>query len=330
MPTHRQRLETTLSGQTPDRTPIALWRHFPVDDQTPDGLAAATLDWQRTYDFDLVKVTPTSSFCLKDWGSRDEWRGDSEGTRTYTHNVIQTADDWLRLRPLDPTAAHLAAQLAALRLITAELGPETPVLQTVFSPLSQAKNLVGKNHLLSHLRQYPQQVHAALGVIAESTVRFVEAAAQLGIAGVFYAVQHANYGLLNEAEYAEFGEAYDRIALEPAKSLWFNMLHLHGEGIMFDRFANYPIACINWHDRDTAPSLAEAQQRFDGVLCGGLQREQMVLGTPETVAAQARNAIEAAGGKRFLLGTGCVLQITTPRANLWAVRRAIECVSKGR
>jgi uroporphyrinogen decarboxylase len=324
MLSHRQRLETCLSGVKPDRTPIALWRHFPVDDQTPEGLAAATLDWQRTYDFDLVKVTPTSSFCLKDWGSRDEWCGDSEGTRTYTHSVIQTPDDWLHLRPLNPGAPHLAAQLEALRIVTSELGPTTPVLQTIFSPLSQAKNLVGKSKLVAHLRRYPQQVHAALTVITETTVQFLEAAAQLGIAGVFYAVQHANYGLLTEAEYAEFGEAYDLKTLEPACRLWFNMLHLHGEEIMFDRFCDYPVACINWHDRDTAPSLAEAQKHYGGVLCGGLQRERMVLGTPELVTAQARDAIAATDGKRFLLGTGCVLEITTPRANLLAARRVVE------
>ncbi|HBY07699.1 MAG TPA: uroporphyrinogen decarboxylase, partial [Chloroflexi bacterium] len=74
-PTHRQRLETCLSGQIPDRTPVALWRHFPVDDQTPAGLAAATLNFQHNFDFDLVKVTPSSSFCLRDWGIGDEWRG---------------------------------------------------------------------------------------------------------------------------------------------------------------------------------------------------------------------------------------------------------------
>jgi hypothetical protein len=34
---HRARLEACLTGQIPDRAPVALWRHFPVDDQTPTG-----------------------------------------------------------------------------------------------------------------------------------------------------------------------------------------------------------------------------------------------------------------------------------------------------
>jgi len=27
---HRQRLQASLSGEQPDRPPVALWRHFPV------------------------------------------------------------------------------------------------------------------------------------------------------------------------------------------------------------------------------------------------------------------------------------------------------------
>src|SRR5512136_1419423 len=99
---HRSLLETCRSGVRPNRTPVALWRHFPVDDQTPGGLAAATIDFQRTYDFDLVKVTPASSFCLKDWGVEDEWQGATEGTREYTKRRIIQPEDWGHLEVLDP------------------------------------------------------------------------------------------------------------------------------------------------------------------------------------------------------------------------------------
>jgi hypothetical protein len=46
--THRERLKACLADElTLDRPPVALWRHFPVDDQDPETLAAATLDYQR-------------------------------------------------------------------------------------------------------------------------------------------------------------------------------------------------------------------------------------------------------------------------------------------
>jgi uroporphyrinogen decarboxylase len=325
MNTHRQRLENCLSGSRNDRVPVSLWRHFPVDDQTPEGLAAATLNFQQIFDFDLVKVTPASSFCLKDWGAQDEWRGAADGTRIYTKHVIQKPEDWERLTALDPYIGHLGDQLKVLRLICSALGSNTPVLQTIFSPLAQAKNLAGNEKLLIHLHRYPEAVQAGLHTIQTNTQRFVEAACETGIAGVFYAIQHAQFGLLSEAEFSSFGRAYDFHVLEPAQSLWLNMIHLHGSEVMFDLVTDYPVQVINWHDRDTYPSLEQARAHYKGVLCGGLQREhQMVLGTPESIIAEARQAIEATGGERFILGTGCVTPTTAPYGNLMAARRSVE------
>jgi uroporphyrinogen decarboxylase len=103
------------------------------------------------------------------------------------------------------------------------------------------------------------------------------------------------------------------------------MLHLHGQDVMFDLVADLPIQIINWHDRETAPSLGEAKARFSGVLCGGLRRfETIMLGTPDEVMAEARDAIEATSGTRFILGTGCVTPIIAPHGNLLAARKAVE------
>ncbi len=65
---HRKRLEICLAGEKPDRPPVALWRHFPVDDQTPEGLAAAIVRFQREYDFDLVKGNPDFIFLFEGLG----------------------------------------------------------------------------------------------------------------------------------------------------------------------------------------------------------------------------------------------------------------------
>jgi len=324
MKNHRQRIENCLSGQSPDRVPVALWRHFPVDDQTPEGLAQATLTFQKTFEFDIVKVTPASSFCLKDWGAKDHWNGASEGTRDYTHRVIQKPADWQNLTVLDPNKGHLGAQLECLRILVKELGPETPIIQTVFNPLSQAKNLVGGHNLLVHLRRYPDAVHTGLRIITQTTQQFIQAAYSTGIAGVFFAAQHAQYGLMSEEEYNTFGKAYDLLVLEPTQSMWLNMLHVHGTEIMFNLFKDYPVNVINWHDRDTFPTLREGQNRFNGVVCGGIQRHHsMVLGSPEMVRAEASEAITETDGKRFILGTGCVVPITAPYGNIMAAVQSV-------
>ena len=322
---HRARLESCIAADRLDRPPVALWRHFPVDDQSPGNLAAATVDFQKAYDFDLVKVTPASSFCVKDWGVDDEWRGATEGTRDYKIRAIREIEDWSKLTALNPRKGCLGGQLECLQMIVDGLDPDVPVLQTIFSPLSQAKNLVGKEKLLVHLRQNPDALHAGLRSITESTRSFIQAAVQTGISGVFYAIQHAQLGLMSEAEYSEFGKAYDLQILEATSNLWLNILHLHGEDVMFDLVADYPVQVINWHDRDTEPSLQAGKRRFSGTVCGGLQREHtIVLGTPTQVIAEAQDAYQATEGKRFILGTGCVVPVIAPRANIMAARQSVD------
>jgi uroporphyrinogen decarboxylase len=325
-PTHRERLRTCLDGGQSDRPPVALWRHFPVDDQSPEALAVATLHFQSTYDFDLVKVTPASSFCLRDWGAEDAWMGDIEGTRRYTKRVIQKPQDWESLPALDASAPHLSGQLACLRLIEQGLAPETPVIQTVFSPLAQAKNLAGNETLLAHLRLYPEAVSKGLETIARTARRFVEAALETGIDGIFYAVQHAQAALLSVDEYQTFGLPFDRQVVEPAGACWLNMLHLHGRDIHYPLFSTlhslFPV--INWHDRETPPSLAEALQGYTGAVCGGLGRDTLVYREQAEVQKEAREAIQQTGGRRFILSTGCVVPVIASHGNLLAARRSVE------
>jgi len=320
----RERLEATITGQPVDRVAVALWRHWPVDDQRAEDLARATLDFQRAFDFDFVKVTPSSNYCVAGWGAESRWVGNQEGTREWGQRVIQSPEDWTRLGVLDPYNGLLDEIRRALVIIGIEVGDEVPFIQTVFNPLAQAKNLGGER-LLADLREHPDAVKAGLETITQSVVRFVEAARQTGIAGIFLALQHATYDLLTEAEYREFGRPYDLRILEAADGLWFNVVHLHGTRVMFDLVRDYPVQAINWHDRETPPSLGEALERFPGALVGGLRQwETMLRGTPDWVCAEARAAIQETGGRRLIVGTGCVTPITAPVGNICAARASVD------
>ncbi len=326
----RERLEASVTGQPVDRLAVALWRHWPGDDQQAEDFARSVIDFQRAFDFDLVKVTAASEYCVADWGAESRWVGNEEGTREWRRRVIQRPEDWTQLKVLDPRRGMLAEMLRALQIIGKEAQQENwPFIMTIFNPLSQAKNLAGPR-LLSDLRQRPAEMKAALDVITQSTVRFVEAARETGIAGIFLALQHASYDLLSEAEYREFGRPYDLRILEATQGCWFNLLHLHGNNVMFDLAADYPVQAINWHDQETPPSLKEALGRFPGALVGGLRQiETMLRGTPEQVRAEVEAARAQTGGRRLIIGTGCVTPITAPIGNIRAAREAVE-TSKGR
>jgi uroporphyrinogen decarboxylase len=320
----RERLEATIAGQPVDRVAVALWRHWPGDDQRAENLARATLDFQRTFDFDFIKVTPSSNYCVAGWGAETRWMGNQEGTREWGQRVIQRPEDWFRLSVLDPYDGLLDEIRRALAIIGEEMGAEVPFIQTIFNPLAQAKNLAGAR-LLSDLRQHPEAVKAGLEIITESIVGLVEAARETGMAGIFLALQHATYDLVTEAEYLEFGCPFDLRVLEATEGLWFNLLHLHGSNVMFDMVVDYPVQAMNWHDQETPPSLGEALDRFPGALVGGLRQwDTMLRGTPDWVRSEAQAAIEETQGQRLIVGTGCVTPITSPVGNIRAAREAVE------
>lgn len=323
--THRERIERVISGLDVDRSPVSLWRHFPVDDQAPESLARSTIRFQNTFDYDFVKISPASSFCLKDWGVKDVWDGNPEGSRTFTGQPVQLSEDWRKINPISPKQGALADQLKCIELVRKEIQETTPVIQTIFSPLSQAKNLVGKDNLTAHLRQNPTELKKALQTITNVTIEFIHECSKRRIDGIFYAVQHAQYSILSLQEFEEFGIYFDLQVLAAAKLFWFNLGHIHGENIMFDQLSKYPVQALNWHDRETPPTLNNGKIKFSGAVCGGLRQwETLAYGTPDKVKEEASKAIQETQGSRFILGTGCVTPIIAPDSNLFAAREAVD------
>ncbi len=325
----QDRLTKTIAGEPTDRVPVTLWWHWPGDDQRTADLARSVIEFQKTYDWDFVKVTPASSFCVTDYGLQDEWEGNLEGTRTVTKRVVNRSLDWTELRPLDPLKGALGRQLECLRLVGDGLrNDDAPIIQTVYSPLAQAKFLSGNDLLLRHLRTNPDRVHTGLNAITESTLRFIDALKRYPVAGIYFAVQHASYDVMSEEEYRQFGLPYDLKILEALPDKWWlNILHLHGDTPMFKICSQLPAHAINWHDQETEPDLAQGKLMFNGAVCGGLSRWQhMHHGTPNSIREQARTAMKIAGNRRFILAPGCAAMITTPLSNIRAMREVVETV----
>ncbi|MCC6905497.1 MAG: uroporphyrinogen decarboxylase [Anaerolineae bacterium] len=320
----RERLQAAIHGENVDRVPIALWRHWPGDDQRADDLAEAHIAFQKEFDWDFVKVSPSSSYCTSDWGTVDVWVGNTEGTREFTNRVINHPEDWLAMRVLEPDDGALGRQLRCLDRLQSAFGMEVPFIQTIFSPLAQAKNLAGADQLILHMRQNAGQVHHALQTITDTTIRFIHECKQRGIAGIYYAVQFANYPLLTEPEYDVLGRPYDLQILAAVQDLWLNVLHLHGPHGMFSRIADYPVQVVNWHDRVSPPDLAAGLKKIKGAASGGVDQFTLHDEDPSRSLAEAQDAFQQTGGKRFILGTGCVTMVTTPRGNLHRLRALAE------
>jgi uroporphyrinogen decarboxylase len=321
-----ERIRAAVKGRPTDRTCVALWRHFPVDDMTPEGLAKVSLEFQAKFDWDLVKFTPTGTYGVMDWGAETVWKPNDMGVRTIVKFGVNKPEEWLSLPKLDPTKGFYGQQNQALSLVARELNGQAPLLQTIFSPLTTARKLAG-DRIFTDLRTNPAAFKAGMETITEVTIQFALEAVKAGATGMFFATQNGSYRVLNESEYIEWGAEYDLRVLNTLRSkVEFLLVHIHGEDTMYDLLTKYPVDMANWHDRITAPTLSEGRRRFPGMVVGGINEwNTLVTGSVADIEAEVQDAIaQTDGGKGLMIAPGCVVPGHAPEEHLMVVRKAVE------
>jgi len=322
----RERLERALIGEKVDRAPIALWRHFGGDDQRLADFVRATLDFQKQYDWDFIRTTPFSAYSVSDYGVEAVWNGDASGDATITKTIIKRSLDWTELRTLDPARGELGKYLEALRGIITEADKTgTPVLATVYSPLSQARMLAGEMTMLLHMRTAPQRVITGLNTLTENTMRLFESLKKIGIAGISYMMDCANFGVMSEEEYVQFGIPNDRKILETRNPKWWlNILHL-ADNPMFALATSYPMQVINWDVTDKHLDWATVKTRTSQTLCAGLHTQtHLNLGTPTVIREAMREALIQTNRSRIIIGANRALPATVPYSHLRMAREAVD------
>jgi uroporphyrinogen decarboxylase len=323
--TKRERIQAALRGGPLDRMPVAFWRHWPGDDQQPETLAAAALDFQFRYDLDFIKLPVSSTYTVDDYGVKHEYQGSLMGDRAYLERVIHSLDDWDRIQPLDVRQGTYGRNLQATGLVLKQKDKDTPLIVTMFNPLSLAAYLAGDALLLAHLRSRPEKVMPALEALTETSVRFARAAVEMGADGVFLSTRLASLEMMAPQEYRQYGRPGDLAVLRAAQGSWFNVLHFHGQFPILPELADYPVQTLNWHDRTTAYSLSAAAGLFAGALMGGVEQYTTLhFGSRAQISAQVEDAVRQMNGRRLIVAPGCTYPLDVPHGNLMALRRAME------
>lgn len=327
--TKRERLRATLAGQETDRAPISFWHHFPGRDKTVEGLVKATVEFQRRYDLDLIKLMPTGMYSIVDYGATISPRPDNIGTTQMETTPIASPADWSRLPVAGPDTGELRNQVEVVRRLRLALGPDVAIVETIFSPLTMANKLAG-SAFPAYVTGDAASMEPALDRFAADLVAFGRACLEAGADGFFFATQHANRGAgVSPEVFERLGVQYDVRSLQALaedERNWLSILHLHGVDTFFDLGNRYPVHAINWHDRETSPSIREALDRTKKALVAGIERGGVVASDDAaSAAAQVRDAVDQSGGRRLIVAPGCVIPAGAAKEDtLLATRRAVE------
>ena len=319
------RVQAALHAEAVDRPPYSFWTHFPGIDLDPEALARETVDFARELDVDFVKTMPNGQFCTEDWGAVSDFSEVAKGgVAKVVKLAVEQPDDWARIRRRDVTQGAFGRELRQIALVRARIDDDTPILATAFSPLTVAQKLAGAAYR-THLTTHPELVAEALGEIAATMADFVAAAIDAGCAGVFFATQESSTQFISAPTFAAFGKPHDLRVLDAARAGWFNVIHMHGEDIMFDLLKDYPVDALNWHIGETEPSLADyASQAQRKPVVGGLRRAALTNGDLAMVRADIDSALAATGGRGLLLGPACVIRHPVDRGVLRRVAETIK------
>lgn len=321
----RERVHAAIKRQPVDRQPIALWRHFPNDDQDSAKFARRVVDFQKKFDFDFVKVTPAAGYMDEMYGAKLRDAGNREGTREHLTRSVNDWHDWSKIQTLDEANPVFQREFASMQLIREGLGRDVPIVQTIFSPLTAAKNLAG-DRLVQDLREHPAELHHALEHLGKTTLNFALNSIKAGADAIFFATQVATSDFVTEPESRAFGQAYNLTILNELHSkVDLILLHAHGENIYFQHLAQYPVQIMNWHDRKTWPALAEGKRLFHGAVAGGFDEwGTLAGGTREQIQEEVQDAIRQTNGLGLILAPGCVIPVDTPEANIARAREAVD------
>ena len=307
--TRTERVRAAVHGEPVDRLPICFWHHF-----KPEGsgrkLAEATLRFfDETFDLDIAKLMPDVPY-------------------PFPRKSIQEPDDWRLIEGIDKERSRFFNQrVEAVQVLRDELGFDTPIIVTVFSPLTEALNFAAdRDRFFAHAQEASSVVHEALSVLAQNLRDHIQDVIRAGADGVFLALQGCSTAVMPEAQYREFGRPYDLIALQGALNGWLNVLHIHGEkDLMFDLMLDYPVQVLSWSDRLAGPSLREARVLTSKCLMGGWHEFGALSNGPEEkILEEARDAVAQTAGRKLILANGCSVPDETDERWLHYAREVVD------
>jgi uroporphyrinogen decarboxylase len=325
--TKRQRVMAALRGQPVDRIPLAFWLHNFNTENSARGLADETLRLARTFDWDFLKPQSRAQCFAEMWGLTYRPSRETATPYTVTHTPVVDAEDLARLPVADPREGALGEQLEALRLIRAAVGPDVPIIWTVFAPPMILPMLTrgGREQALGLLRDAPRESARAFDVMAETLAEYARLCLAAGADGLFYATNVATRALMSAEECRRWQRPWDLRILKSAERAPFNLLHVCGAGIHLDEFADYPVTALSFAAVPDNPTLAAAHARTGRAIVGGLPAKPEIAGMTEAaLVARAGAATREMGGRWLLLGPDCSVNPDTPARLMHAVGAALR------
>ncbi len=302
--THKERVDRALRGADVDRPPFTVYHHYGRPNAQLE--AADHLAFQRVCQADIVKVMNDFSY------------------------PKSTTGRWYELKTFE---SPYPEQLETLKLVRDGLNGDAYFIDTLYGPYmtamlrfaaeppyaglpqSEAESRAIRD-LPDFQHQYPDQWHAALEAITQSTLNHIRKARDLGASGALLSLYNTESRFGSIADYERFSRPYDVRVLDALADSPLTFLHLHNlDRVYLPLFASVKVPVVHYSVKTSGIPIAEARTHYSQVLAGGVDEVDFRTLSAETMRAQWRTA-RAEAGSKYIAAPGCSVPDDTTTAEL--------------
>ena len=287
-----QRFHAAVRGEPVDYAPTVAWCNFATDAVEAKENARRQLAFYEACDWDLCKVM------------NDYRLAPPPGLET-----IETPGDLRRFAKQSMSERLFAEQIECLRILRTRLGPDVPLIDTLFEPFFSLLFAVGFSKA-ALIRSHPQEAARMLETLTGTFVDYIAEIRKVPVDGVLYAtnaciLSPSSRGI-SDAEFRAFHKPCDLRLLEAMEGL-VRIVHAHGNPLDLSRILDYPCEVFSWSDRLPGnPSIATVRKLTGKCLMGGVDESKLQERSLPEIRAEVADAFRQAGGTRnFILSPGC-------------------------
>ena len=308
------RFLAAVRGETVDRPPAVAWCNFATDSVDAQENARRQLAFHDACDWDICKVM------------NDYRLPPPAGIET-----IETPADMACFARRAMSERVFAEQLGCLRIVRARIGPEVPLVDTLFEPFFSLLFAVGFSRA-PFIRDHPAEAASMLTALTDTFIDYIGEAKKIPVDGILYATNACilpptSRGISDD-EFRVFHAPYDLRLLEAMQGL-VRIVHAHGNPLDLRRILDYPCEVFSWSDRLAGnPSIAQVRKLTAKCLMGGVDETRLHERSLPEIRAEVGDALRQAGGTRnFILSPGCNVSPGTALRSLACVRDAVRLAS---
>ncbi len=338
-----QRVEATLNGEMPDRTPVVLFLQTGLQ----HSMLREDITWQELLNSParLHRITRLQHFRYgadnlflpldfrsggEAFGSRSEYvikSGSGMRIPAITKFALEGPSGIDDLQVPDVNEGRGKAILRTIRTLHEDCGRQVPIVGFLNSPADTATDILagGYSSVLPMMATDKTALHRLLSKIAEYNIAMGRAMMDAGASALATVNGGFNDLTIGLKDYREFITPYHTTIARSVGGPY--CIHQCQDATPFlDEMVATGCAAISVHEK---VDLAGAKARLGGriVLAGNLGVSEadgvVCSGTPEQVEQASIQAIRAAGGDgRFWLSAGCEVHHAVPEENIMALTGA--------